>query len=184
MSVARAILLLLTLTLLPFPGMAAEPLLPMPVKGANGMWIEDWFRPSTGDLTKDLALAAAEGKVLAVFWERDGCTFCAQLHGEALRMPSLHVYVAERFYPVQLDFYGAKKVIDFDGVERTEVEIKLAHRILGTPAIEFRTPDKIEVLRIPGYVEPPVLAAAFEFVDIGAYKTTNISAFLRTRKLN
>ncbi len=183
MQLIRALFVLVLFALAPAVASAQAALLPMPEKGPDGMWIEDWMRPSTGDLTKDRALAAAEGKVLAVFWERDGCEFCAQLHGVALRMPTLHRYVAERFYAVRLDFYGRKKFIDFDGVERDEQDIKLRHKVIGTPSIEFHTADGVEVLRIPGYVEPPVLAAAFEFVDTGAYKTTNINAFLRTRPL-
>lgn len=186
MTLLRSLFVLMALALAPAlaPLAAhAEELLPMPAKGVDGMWIEDWMRPSTGDLTKDRALAAAEGKVLAIFWERDGCEFCAQLHGYALRMPALHRYVAERFYAVRLDFYGQKKFIDLDGAERTEQDMKLRHKVVGTPAIEFHTADGVEVLRIPGYVEPPVLKAAFEFVDTGAYKTTNINAFLHTRPL-
>ena len=63
-------------------------LLPAPSLGRDGLFVEDWLRPTRGDLRADLAAAAGEGKVLALLWEREGCPYCAQLHLEALRDPS------------------------------------------------------------------------------------------------
>ena len=157
--------------------------LPAPKKGADGMFIEAWFRPTTGDLTRDAALAAEEGKPLAIFWELDGCEFCALLHNQALRIPALHAYVSDRFYPVQLDHQGDRTIRDFDGTMATERDLAGRHRARGTPTIEFITADGEVVLRIPGYVEPPVLKGAFEYVDTGAYRETNINDWLQARGL-
>ncbi len=156
---------------------------PAPTLGADGLWIEPWYRETTWDLAQDAKLAAGEGKLLAVFWERQGCQFCLALHTIALRMPELHGYVADRFYVVRLDFLGERPVRDFDGYTAPQFEIASRHRAPGTPTIEFREGDGKEVLRIPGYVEPPTLLAAFEFADTRAYRETTINAWLKARGL-
>src|SRR3954462_6712073 len=96
------------------PVAARAELLPSPAIGADGLFVEDWFRPTSGDLRRDLALAAGEGKVLAVFWERAGCEFCALLHLDALRDPQLRAFPAQRFHTVRLDRYGSAPITDFD----------------------------------------------------------------------
>ncbi len=158
-------------------------LLPAPTIGPDGLFVEAWFRPTTGDLSRDVALAAGEGKVLAIFWELDGCGFCALLHNEALRIPELHAYVSDRFYAVQLDYQGDRIIRDFDGVEAAERDIASRHRARGTPTIEFLTADAEVVLRIPGYAEPPILLGAFEYVDTGAYRESNINDWLQAQGL-
>jgi thioredoxin-related protein len=157
--------------------------LPAPEMGEDGLWTADWYRPTSGDLLQDAKLAAAEGRMLAVFWERRGCEFCALLHNEALRLPVLHAYVSQRFYVVRLNFHGTMPIRDFDGELDSESEIASKHRAYGTPTLEFRTADGKEVLRIPGYVPPKILQSAFEFVDTGAYAQSNINAWLKAHDL-
>lgn len=158
-------------------------LLPMPTLDADGHWVEPWFRPTTGDMARDAALAESEGKFLAIFWEMEGCEFCALLHTKALRVPAVHAYVTDRFYVVRLDYRGSNDIRDFDGVTAAERDIARRHRVRGTPTLEFLTTDGEVVLRIPGYVEPSVLEAALEYVDTGAYAESNINDWLAARGL-
>ena len=169
--------------LLPFVTPARAELLPSPALGRDGLFVEDWFRPTTGDLRRDLALAAGEGKVLALFWERAGCEYCAMLHLDALRDPQLRSFPAQRFYSVRLDRHGTLPVIDLDGVSRKQSELAERHGVIGTPTFSFRIADGREVLRLPGYADPPVLLAAFEYVEYGAWAHTGFVAWLQKRGL-
>ena len=162
-------------------GDAEAGLLPPPAIGQDGLFVEPWFRTSTGDLAQDAANAAAEGKLLTLIWERDGCPYCFQLHTQDLRRPELHAYVADKFYVVRMNFFGEKAMRDFDGEAMTEREIALRHRAPGTPTMEFRSGDGKEVLRVPGYLEPPMLKVVFEFAETGAYKKMNINAWLKEK---
>ena len=157
--------------------------LPSPPLGPDGLFVEDWFRPTTGDLRKDLALAAAEGKVLALFWERAGCEWCELLHLEALRDSDLRRYPAQRFYSVRLDRYGSARVVGFDGKAGRESDLAERMGVIGTPTFSFRIADGREVLRLPGYAEPPVLLAAFEYVEFGAWAHTGFVTWLQKRGL-
>ena len=157
-------------------------LLPPPTIGTDGLFEEAWFHSTTGDLSRDAALAESEGKTLVIFWELEGCGPCAKLH-EALRIPALHAYMLDRFYAVQLDFQGDNSVRDFDGFEAAERDLARLHRARGTPTIEFLSTDGKVILRIHGYTKPPVLQSTFEFVDTGAYRAVNINNWLRARNL-
>ena len=162
---------------------AAQELVPLPERGSDGLWVEDWFRVSAGDLRADLAAASAEGRILAIFWERPGCQYCELLHLEALREPSLRDFVARHFYAVRFRRYGRDPVVGFDGVVRTEEQLAVRHAVIGTPTIEFRIADNSEVYRIPGYASAPVLLAVFEYVQLGAYLHTSIVDWLVARGL-
>ncbi len=169
-----------------FPAAAAEllpqpDLLPQPELGADGLWIQDWYRPTTGDLRQDLAAAAREGKILALFWEAAGCQYCAQMHLTALRMPEVRDYITDRFYAVRLDRFGPIPIIDFDGRSRSERAIAVLHRVQGTPAVEFRLADGTEVFRLPGFAQPVIFRAAFEYVYTGGYLSAPVLDWLRSR---
>ena len=158
-------------------------LLPAPSLGRDGLFVEDWLRPTRGDLRLDLGAAAGEGKVFALLWEREGCPYCQMLHLEALRDPLLRTYVAERFYTVRLDRFGRTPVLDFDGARVMQGEAAVRHNIVGTPTMEFRLADGREVLRLPGYADPAILAAAFEYVQAGGWLHVGIVGWLQQRGL-
>ena len=176
-----ALIAVLTLAMW-FPAAAAE-LLPEPVLGDDGLWVADWFRPTTGDLRQDLAAASAEGKILAVFWETAGCQYCTKMHLTALRDPEVRDYIDQRFYGVRLDRYGPLPVVDFDGDSRTQAATFIRHRVVGTPAVEFRLADGTEVFRLPGFAQPVIFKAVFEYVHTGGYLSANILDWLRAREL-
>lgn len=165
------------------PFAARAEMLPAPVLGRDGLFVEDWFRPTTGDLRQDLARAAAEGKVLALFWERAGCEWCQLLHLEALRDSELRKFPAERFYSIRLDRHGSALVTDFEGRARRASELAERMGVIGTPTLSFRIADGREVLRLPGYAEPAVLRAAFEYVEYGAWAHATFPAWLERRGL-
>jgi thioredoxin-related protein len=170
-----------------FPAGAAElllrtDLLPQPELGADGLWVQDWYQPTTGDLREDLAAAAREGKILALFWEAAGCQYCAQMHMTALRMPEVRDYITDRFYAVRLDRFGSLPIIDFDGHTQSERSIAALHRVQGTPAVEFRLADGTEVFRLPGFAEPVIFQAIFEYVHTGGYLSDPVLDWLRSRE--
>jgi thioredoxin-related protein len=147
----------------------------------RGFFIEDFYKAQAYDLQADLAAATAQGKILAVMWEREVCEYCQQLHEQIQRDPKLHDYLADTFYTVRYDFYArsGKKVKDFDGTEWREDDLARRHRVLGTPAIEFRVEGGREALRIPGLVDAEMLLVAFEFVQNRIWESgKNINQYL------
>lgn len=154
-----------------------------PQIGRDGLWIEDFYRPTSASIPIDLANASAEGKVLSIFWERAGCEYCAMLHLVALQDPDIRDFMARRFFAVRLNFYGNASIVDLDGRVLKERDLAVRHGVTGTPTMEFRIADGREVYRIPGYAEPPVLGALFDYVYRGGYLGMSDAAWLSARGL-
>jgi thioredoxin-related protein len=162
-------------------GTAVAELRPVPKVDERGFFIEDFYQQQAYDLQADLAAATSQGKILLVMWEREFCEYCQQLHEQLLRDPKLHDYLANTFYTVRYDFYArsGKMVKDFDGVALREDDLARRHRVLGTPALEFRVEGGKEVLRIPGLVDAEVLLIAFEFAQNRIWESgKNINQYL------
>ncbi|MBM3507787.1 MAG: hypothetical protein FJX64_08750, partial [Alphaproteobacteria bacterium] len=160
---------------------ALAPVRPAAKMDERGFFIEDFYKPQTYDLQADLAAATAEGKMLVVMWEREFCEYCQQLHETILIEPKLHDYLANTFYVVRYDFYArsGKMLKDFDGVSAREDDIARRHRVLGTPAIEFRIEGGREVLRIPGLAGAGILLVAFDFAQNRVWESgKNINQYL------
>lgn len=160
---------------LPRDAVAAVP------RDAKGFHAPDWFRPQTFDLRRDLAAARAEQKPLVIFWEMVPCIFCDVLHDKALQDPAMRAYVADRFYCVRYDRQGKQTLYDFNGAERTERDTSFAHRVLGTPTLEFRTADLREPIRVQGFLGYNLLQSSFEYVDERGYEKLGFAAWLRQR---
>jgi thioredoxin-related protein len=183
--VARAGMVTLVLGLLfhGAPVMAASERLSELSVGPDGLWTEDWFQPTLGDLRQDLAAASAQGKILAVFWEAAGCQYCTKMHLTALRKADVREYINDRFYVVRLDRFGSLPITDFDGEIRTQAATSARHHVVGTPAVEFRLADGTEVFRLPGFAQPVIFRAVFEYVHTGGYLYANVLDWLREKKL-
>ena len=141
--------------------------------GSNGLVMphpEPWINASTGDLSKDLAKATSEGKILTVFWEQVFCHYCKQMHEVNLKKPDILNYIKQNFYAVQLDMRGEGKVAGFDNETMSELKLAQRSNVRGTPTIIFYTPSGGEVARMPGFGQPAVFKKVFEFVRLEAYK--------------
>ncbi|MCB2101371.1 MAG: thioredoxin fold domain-containing protein [Rhodobacterales bacterium] len=152
-----------------------------PTGGANGLYAQPWLQPSTGDLSKDLAAAGAQGKVLMVIWEQAGCIYCRRLHEVNFKVADTVRLITDVFYPVQLDWRGTGLLTDFDGERAPLWTIGQRHKVGGTPIIEFHRPGEGEVFRLPGYAEPPLFHGALQYVRDGAYKDMPIKDWFRAR---
>jgi len=152
--------------------------------GKNGLHIQPWFSDSTGDLSKDLELAQAEGKTLAVLWEQEGCSYCLKMHKVNFRDHKTVDYIKKNFRVVQMEMNGDGKFIDFNGKKLAENELSDKHRITGTPMIEFYKTTAAgakEVFRMPGFADLPLFTMVFEYVNEGGYEVASLGTWLKAR---
>jgi thioredoxin-related protein len=134
------------------------------LKSAHGLYIQSWFKQSSGDLRKDMLAAQKAGKTLAIFWEQDGCHYCQAMHEENLRDKSIVDYINSHFYVIQLDLHGNKMASDWDGNLLTQSDLAGKLGVRGTPTVLFYRQAGEEVTRLPGYAKPPIFKKVFEYV--------------------
>lgn len=149
----------------------------------EGVHTEPWFNETTGDLSKDLRAANAEAKTLAIFWEQPNCEYCQKMHEVNLRVEGTVHFIRKNFYVVSLNMRGNRQMIDFDGAHLSESKLARAHRVTGTPTVEFLDSIGDEVFRMPGYAEPLIFHGIFDYVASGGYQDTPLVPWLRARYL-
>jgi len=146
----------------------------------DGLYHQDWFIESFLDLGEDLASAAAKGKRFAILWGLKGCPACKTMHEVHFEDTTLVDYIRPRFDILHLNILGAKEVTDFDGRKRGEKAFSQHYGIRGTPSIQFfpRTrdaipagtlPERREVARMPGLLEPKAFLSLFRYVQEEGY---------------
>lgn len=155
------------------PGRAAE-------LGDDGLHKQPFFSETFLDMTEDLADAAAAGKDLMVIVEQNACPYCRELHQVNFARDEIVGYVEEHFVVVQLNMWGARAVVDFDGEELEERDLMRKWRVSFTPTTLMfvsdtpdappATMDEALVFLVPGYFKPFHHLSSLEFVATDGYK--------------
>lgn len=159
--------------------------------GPDGLHTQSWFLESFLDMKEDVTEAAANGKHLAVLFEQRGCPYCKEMHEVNLARPEISSYIQENFEVVQLNLWGSRETIDFDGTEMEERKLARAWQVNFTPTIVFFPNDtaavsgkkgrEAEVARMPGYFKPFHFVSMFEFVREGAYADKSFQRYLQEK---
>jgi thioredoxin-related protein len=162
-----------------------------PILSEDGLHKQPWFVETFLELADDLEAARAAGKRFAVLWELRGCPYCRELHLVNFARPDIADYVRTNFDILQLNIVGARKVTDFDGIELGEKAFAARYQVRFTPTIQFfpetldglakLTPDKREVMRIPGYLRPDDFLDVFRFVRERGYEKGTLRDFVKGR---
>lgn len=163
--------------LLPAVGHAAR----VPVAGFAP---EPWFAETTFDLAKDLVAANAAGKTLALLWEQKGCRYCREMHKVNFQEPEIVAFGKKHFHIVQMDLWGDRDFIDFDGVKRKESKIAAGRSVRGTPVTLFFGKAGDEVFRMPGYAKPPLFLAVYRYVVEKGYELSSLRDWIKARGAN
>jgi thioredoxin-related protein len=155
----------------------------------DGLHKQPWFVETFLELADDLAAARAAGKRFAVLWELRGCPYCREMHLVNFARPDIADYVRTNFDILQLNIVGARKVTDFDGTQLGEKAFAARYQVRFTPTIQFfpetldgldaLSPDKREVMRIPGYLKADDFLDVFRFVRERGYEKGTLRDFVK-----
>lgn len=108
-----------------------------PIKGADGIYHQSWYLQSFLNLKDDYAEAEAGGKRFAVVFEQRGCIYCTKMHTEVLAQKYINDYVRENFTILQIDMWGSREVVDFDGTKMPEKKLAERWGVMFTPTIVY-----------------------------------------------
>ena len=151
------------------------------LKSAHGLYVQSWFKQSSGDLRQDMLAAQKAGKTLAIFWEQDGCHYCQAMHEVNLRDKSITDYINSHFYVIQYDLHGNKMASGWDGKSLTQSDLAGKLSVRGTPTVLFYREAGEEVTRLPGYAKPPIFKKVFEYVVEKGDKDASLIDWIRAK---
>ncbi len=121
------------------------------------------------------------GKPLAVIFETKFCSGCDEMHREAFRRPEVAKQLAS--HDVARFALGDRTaLVRPDGRKTTADAWARDLKIAYTPSIVFFGTDGREAFRVESYVRPFHLAASFEYVASGAYRSEpSLQRFIQAR---
>lgn len=151
--------------------------------GDDGLHKQDWFTDSFLELADDLDTAAAQGRGLMVLFEQAGCPYCRELHEVNFAHPRIVAALREHFDVIQLDLWGAREVMDFDGMVFEERRLASRWGVNFTPTTVLFAAQSggRESLRLPGYLKPFHYLSALEYVASGAYAKQPFQRYLQDK---
>jgi thioredoxin-related protein len=155
----------------------------------DGIYREPWFLESFLELADDLAAASEKKKRLAIMWELRGCPYCKETHLVNFAKPEITNFIKDHFEILQLNIIGSREVTDFDGKKLSEKALAQKYGVRYTPTFQFfpdsvaglaeKPPEKREVARTQGYLEPPHFLAMFRYVSERAYEKGTLRDYLK-----
>lgn len=174
---------------LPTPTLAAKDL--SPLLREDGTYTQSWFLDSFLELKDDLDESQADGKRFAILWEQAGCPYCRETHMTNFAQPEIRDFVEAHFNILQLDIWGSREMVDFDGSAGSEKKMARKNNVRFTPTIQFfppttqdidqKTAKEAEILRMPGYFKPQHFLTMFQYVQEEAYKTSKFQPYLKAK---
>lgn len=157
--------------------------------GDDGLHKQDFFLDSFLEMGPDLEDAAAEGKGLIVIFEQRGCPYCRELHAVNLERPEIVEFIEENYLMLQLNLWGDREVIDFDGESITEKNLAAKWFVNFTPtlmiipasAVGAQNVNEATAFVMPGYFKPFHFISSLEYVTSGEYKNLGFQRFLQAK---
>lgn len=157
--------------------------------GDDGLHKQDFFLDSFLEMGADLEEAAAKGKGLIVIFEQRGCPYCRELHNVNFERNEIVEYINENFLVVQLNLWGDREVLDFDGEALSEKNLASKWFVNFTPTTVLISPEAVgaqsvreaTALMMPGYFKPFHYISSLEYVMSGEYKNLGFQRFLQAK---
>ena len=157
--------------------------------GDDGLHKQPWFLDSFLELGDDLQFAADNGRHLMILYEQAGCPYCRELHEVNFARSELTDYIQQHFDVLQLDMWGAREVLDFDGEALEERALASKWGVNFTPTTLIFAAENAgannaasaEAFRLPGYLKPFHYLSSLEYVVAGEYKNQSFQRYLQDK---
>lgn len=159
------------------------------VVGDDGLFKAPFFHDSFLEFGDDLQEAADQGKHLMILIEQKGCPYCRELHKVNFKNEEIVAYLNEHYVVIQLDLYGSRGTIDFDGEELEERDLVAKWGGQFTPTtilidkanVGAKSLREAEAFRLPGYLKNFHYMSALEYVVTGAYHEQGFQRFIQEK---
>lgn len=117
---------------------------------------ESFFSQTFGDLPEELEEARQDGKLgLFLFFEQEGCDFCARMLQSVLNQQHVQEWYREHFINIAVDIRGDVELRDVDGITLPSKVFAQHRKVKFTPVMSFLDLNGVEVFRKSGMVADP-----------------------------
>ena len=157
--------------------------------GDDGLHKQPWFLDTFLELGDDLAAAADNGRHLMILYEQNGCPYCRELHEVNFARSELSDYIKAHYDVIQLDMFGAREVLDFDGQALEERDLAAKWGVNFTPTTILMhnsnagavSVSAAQSFRMPGYLKPFHYLSSLEFVAERKFEEQTFQRYLQDK---
>ena len=157
--------------------------------GDDGLHKQPWFSDTFLELGDDLAAAADNGRHLMILYEQNGCPYCRELHEVNFARSETSDYIKTHFDVIQLDMFGAREVVDFDGEALEERDLAAKWGVNFTPTTILahnmnrgvQSIGKAQTFRMPGYLKPFHYLSSLEYVAEAKFEGQTFQRYLQDK---
>ena len=150
--------------------------------GGKAAEYPDWFKISFLNLREDIADARSQGKRVMLMFTQDNCPYCAALVDRNLSQRQIEATLKEKFDVIAINIWGDREVVGLDGKSYSEKSFSAAQKIQFTPSLFFFDEHGKLILRLNGYVPPPRMQAALDWVAGRQENTIPFRDFVAARE--
>ncbi len=150
--------------------------------GAKAAEYPAWFKESFLVLRDDVKEAAQANKRVLLLFNQDNCPYCSALVERNLSQREIEATMRKKFDVIAMNIWGDREVVGLDGKSYTEKTYAAALKIQFTPSLLFLDESGGVVLRLNGYVPPPRMQAALDWVAGRMEKKTAFRDFVAERE--
>ena len=155
--------------------------------GDDGLHKQPWLLDTFLEMGDDLETAAGNGRHLMVLVEQKGCPYCRELHNVNFARPEIVDYITAHYDVIQLNLFGSREVLDFDGEALEERALADKWAVNFTPTTIIFHKDNVgatslsaaETFRLPGYLKPFHYLRSLEYVEEGHFRTQSFQRYLQ-----
>ena len=134
----------------------------------------------SADLRAELGAARGSGKLLMIYFWRDGSPYCELFEKEILTRGKLRKAIEDNYRLIEVNVFGEEPIIGLDGVGTDEKSLASAMGVSEAPTIVFVGEDGSPVFTMPAvWKKSTHFEAATHYVKEGRYRESSFQEFIR-----
>ena len=143
--------------------------------------LPDWFKESFLEIADDVDEASEAGRHVMLFFDLNGCPYCARMLDESFKAEPNSSYIQENFDVIAVNIQGDREIAFNEEVTVTEKQLADILRVFSTPALVFLDENNETIVRVNGYRAPERFRQVLEFVATRSYRSTGLADYLQAR---
>jgi thioredoxin-related protein len=149
--------------------------------GAKTAESPDWLKNSFLEFEEDIAEATAKNKRVMIYFDQDGCPYCAKLVEENFADPEISRYIQQHFDAIAINMWGDRQIVSIGGKPFTEKTFASALKVQYTPTVLFLDEQGKTALRLNGYYPTDKFQLALRYAAEKQESKLSFNEFVRNR---
>ena len=143
--------------------------------------LPEWFKESFLEIADDVDEASEAGRHVMLFFDLNGCPYCARMLDESFSAEPNNSYIQDNFDVIAVNIQGDREIAFNDEISVTEKQLADILQVFSTPALVFLDGNNQTIVRVNGYRAPQRFRQVLEYVATRSYRSTGLAEYMQAR---